>query len=77
MGDTISTTSVLYLYLFALQILELKSHRCPSTCRFETVTIALEGEIEHGDSMGNRDVIGSGDVQWMTAGRGIIHEEVE
>ena len=42
---------------------------------FETVTIAFQGEVEHGDSMGNRDVIGSGDVQWMTAGRGIIHEE--
>jgi len=42
---------------------------------FETVTIALEGEIEHADSVGNRDVIKKGDVQWMTAGRGIIHEE--
>lgn len=42
---------------------------------FETVTIAFQGEIEHADSMGNRDVIGPGDVQWMTAARGIIHEE--
>ena len=42
---------------------------------FETVTIAFQGEIEHADSVGNRDVIGTGDVQWMTAGRGIIHEE--
>lgn len=42
---------------------------------FETVTIAFQGEVEHADSVGNRDVIGSGDVQWMTAGRGIIHEE--
>jgi len=42
---------------------------------FETVTIALEGEIEHKDSTGNRDIIKKGDVQWMTAGRGIIHEE--
>lgn len=42
---------------------------------FETVTIAFQGEIEHGDSMGNSDVIGPGDVQWMTAGRGIVHEE--
>lgn len=42
---------------------------------FETVTIALQGEIEHGDSVGNRDVIGVGDVQWMTAAAGIIHEE--
>ena len=42
---------------------------------FETVTLAMQGEIEHGDSVGNRDVIGAGGVQWMTAGRGIIHEE--
>lgn len=42
---------------------------------FETVTIALQGEVEHADSVGNRDVIKPGDVQWMTAGRGIIHQE--
>jgi len=42
---------------------------------FETVTIAFQGEIEHKDSMGNSGVIGPGDVQWMTAGRGIVHEE--
>jgi redox-sensitive bicupin YhaK (pirin superfamily) len=42
---------------------------------FETVTIAFQGEVEHGDSLGNRGVITEGDVQWMTAGRGIIHEE--
>jgi|EP00938_MAST-03A_sp_MAST-3A-sp1_P004222 redox-sensitive bicupin YhaK (pirin superfamily) len=42
---------------------------------FETVTIAFKGEVEHGDSEGNRGVIGEGDVQWMTAARGIIHEE--
>ena len=42
---------------------------------FETVTIAFQGEIEHGDSAGNGGVIKPGDVQWMTAGRGIIHEE--
>lgn len=42
---------------------------------FETVTIAWQGEVEHGDHLGNRDVIRAGDVQWMTAGRGIIHEE--
>ena len=44
---------------------------------FETITIAFNGEVEHGDSMGNRDVIGPGDVQWMTAARGIIHEEFQ
>jgi len=42
---------------------------------FETVTIAFQGEIEHGDNKGNNDVIGPGDVQWMTVGRGIVHEE--
>ncbi|MHB2019834.1 MAG: pirin family protein [Candidatus Xenobia bacterium] len=42
----------------------------------ETITYVLEGEVEHGDSMGNRGVIGPGDVQWMTAGSGIIHQEM-
>jgi len=42
---------------------------------FETVTIAFQGEVEHGDSAGHRDTIGPGDVQWMTAASGIIHEE--
>lgn len=42
---------------------------------FETVTLALQGEIEHADSRGHNDVIGQGDVQWMTAAKGIIHEE--
>ena len=41
----------------------------------ETITYVLAGTVEHGDSMGNRGVIGSGDVQWMTAGRGISHSE--
>jgi len=42
---------------------------------FETVTIAFDGEVEHADSVGNRGVIKPGGVQWMTAGRGIIHQE--
>lgn len=42
----------------------------------ETVTCMLEGSVEHGDSLGNRGVIGPGDVQWMTAGSGIIHQEM-
>ncbi len=42
---------------------------------FETVTIAYQGRIAHRDSAGNEGVIGPGDVQWMTAGRGILHEE--
>jgi len=43
---------------------------------FETVTIMLEGRVKHGDSVGNKGVIEAGDVQWMTAGRGIIHSEM-
>lgn len=42
---------------------------------FETVTIVYDGEVAHRDSAGNGGVIGPGDVQWMTAARGIIHEE--
>jgi quercetin 2,3-dioxygenase len=42
----------------------------------ETVTYMLDGRVEHGDSMGNSGVIGKGDVQWMTAGSGIIHQEM-
>jgi redox-sensitive bicupin YhaK (pirin superfamily) len=42
----------------------------------ETITYVLSGDVEHGDSMGNAGVIGSGDVQWMTAGSGIIHQEM-
>ncbi len=42
---------------------------------FETVTIVYEGEVEHRDSTGQGGVIGRGDVQWMTAGSGILHEE--
>ena len=42
---------------------------------FETVSLAFQGEVEHADSIGNRGVIKAGDVQWMTAARGIIHQE--
>jgi quercetin 2,3-dioxygenase len=42
----------------------------------ETITYMLKGEVEHGDSLGNRGVISGGDVQWMTAGGGIIHQEM-
>jgi quercetin 2,3-dioxygenase len=43
---------------------------------FETVTYVLEGEMEHEDSAGHRGRLGAGDVQWMTAGRGIVHSEM-
>ncbi len=42
----------------------------------ETITYVLAGTVEHGDSMGNRGAIAAGDVQWMTAGSGIIHQEM-
>jgi hypothetical protein len=42
----------------------------------ETVTYILEGNVRHRDSLGNTGVIGPGDVQWMTSGRGILHEEM-
>jgi redox-sensitive bicupin YhaK (pirin superfamily) len=42
----------------------------------ETITYVLKGDVAHGDSMGNKGVISSGDTQWMTAGSGIIHQEM-
>ena len=43
---------------------------------FETVTYLLDGRMEHGDSRGNRGKLGPGDVQWMTAGSGVVHSEM-
>ncbi len=42
----------------------------------ETITYVLAGNVDHGDSLGNRGTLGAGDVQWMTAGRGILHQEM-
>ena len=42
----------------------------------ETVTYMIDGAVEHGDSMGHRGVVGAGGVQWMTAGSGILHQEM-
>lgn len=42
----------------------------------ETITYVLTGDVEHGDSLGNKGIISSGDVQWMTAGSGIVHQEM-
>src|SRR5918912_2364850 len=42
----------------------------------ETITYVLAGEVAHGDSLGNAGTLGAGDVQWMTAGSGIIHQEM-
>jgi redox-sensitive bicupin YhaK (pirin superfamily) len=68
--------------------LMLDDFRCDSPSQFaagfpwhphrgiETVTYVLEGEIDHADSLGNQGTIGPGDVQWMTAGSGILHQEM-
>jgi redox-sensitive bicupin YhaK (pirin superfamily) len=42
----------------------------------ETITYVLAGEVDHGDSLGNKGTLGAGDVQWMTAGSGIMHQEM-
>ena len=42
----------------------------------ETITYVLAGTVDHGDSLGNRGTLATGDVQWMTAGRGILHQEM-
>ncbi len=42
----------------------------------ETITYVMKGDVEHGDSLGNKGIISSGDVQWMTAGSGIVHQEM-
>ena len=42
----------------------------------ETITYVLSGSVSHGDSLGNQGLLGAGDVQWMTAGRGILHQEM-
>ncbi len=42
----------------------------------ETITIVRRGEVRHGDSLGHRGTIGAGDIQWMTSGSGILHEEM-
>src|SRR5512145_513377 len=42
----------------------------------ETVTLVRQGEVRHGDSLGHRGTIGAGDIQWMTSGSGIMHEEM-
>ena len=42
----------------------------------ETITYVLAGQVDHGDSLGNRGTLGAGDIQWMTAGSGIMHQEM-
>jgi redox-sensitive bicupin YhaK (pirin superfamily) len=42
----------------------------------ETITYVLAGTVDHGDSLGNKGILGAGDIQWMTAGSGILHQEM-
>ena len=66
--STISATTVPHDYLAGFP---WHPHR-----GIETITYVLAGTVEHGDSLGNRGTLGAGDVQWMTAGRGIMHQEM-
>ena len=54
----------------------LKGFPWPPHRGIETITYILEGSVEHGDSLGNVGNLGAGDVQWMTAGSGIMHQEM-
>ena len=73
--DQISPFLMLDNFDFTLQPGELGGLAPHPHRGFETVTVMVDGEVEHGDSLGNRGVIGAGDIQWMTAGNGIVHEE--
>ena len=69
-----------FLLLDHMGPLELKSGKGPKVPPhphrgFQPVTLIFEGQVEHHDSMGNRQVLGPGDVQWLTAGRGMMHAE--
>ena len=78
-GDTRRISPFLMLDYAAPSNFEPSSHRRGVGQHphrgFETVTIVYDGEVEHRDSTGAGGVIGRGDVQWMTAGSGILHEE--
>lgn len=77
-GDTSASDPFLLLDDFRNDIPEdyLKGFPWHPHRGIETITYVLAGTVEHGDSIGNSGVIGPGDVQWMTAGRGIVHQEM-
>src|ERR1700748_241507 len=77
-GNTTETDPFLLLDDFRNDIPEdyLAGFPCPPHRGIETITYVLAGEVDHADSMGNRGAIGPGDIQWMTAGSGIIHQEM-
>ena len=53
-----------------------RDSRTTRTVGSETITIIRKGEVRHGDSLGHAGTIGPGDIQWMTSGSGILHEEM-
>src|SRR5258707_10911980 len=77
-GNTKEFDPFLLLYDFRNDVPEdyLAGFPWHSRRGIETITYVLAGTVEHGDSMGNRGAIAAGDVQWMTAGSGIIHQEM-
>jgi redox-sensitive bicupin YhaK (pirin superfamily) len=58
------------------EALRYASYRSKSQIPVETITYVLAGAVEYGDGIGNRGAIAAGEIQWMTAGRGIIHQEM-
>ena len=77
-GDTEETDPFLLLDDFRNDDPRLYAKGCPWHPHrgIETITYVLDGEVEHGDSLGNSGVLGAGSVQWMTAGSGIMHQEM-
>ena len=77
-GDTESTDPFLLLDDFRNDVPDdyLRGFPWHPHRGIETITYVLAGTVEHGDSLGNRGTLGAGDVQWMTAGRGIMHQEM-
>ena len=77
-GDTAETDPFLLFDDFRNEIPEyyLKGFPWHPHRGIETITYVLAGEVDHGDSLGNKGILRSGDIQWMTAGSGIIHQEM-
>ena len=77
-GDTVTTDPFLLLDDFRNDVPDdyLRGFPWHPHRGIETITYVLAGTVDHADSLGNQGAIGAGDVQWMTAGRGIVHQEM-